>query len=155
MKGHDRKQAGFTLIEVVAVLILTSLTFVFAGMLLVTSTGVFISNMEAAEDSQKIQVAMNRLVKELTYAGVGTVAITDGRTVVWTSSHPERLGEVQTATWDGTAGSDLTLGGAVLLDNVSTFAVASPSADTITITLQSARSAGVAHTTTLHPRYDL
>lgn len=51
-------------------------------MLLVTSTGVFFSNKEAAEDSQKIQVAMNRLVKELTFAGAGTVAVTDGRTVV-------------------------------------------------------------------------
>ncbi len=156
MKCHHRNRAaGFTLIEVVAVLILTSLAFVFTAMLLVTSTGVFISNKEAAEDSQRIQVAMNRLVKELTYAGAGTLVVPDGRTVQWTSRHPERFGEAQTATWDGNSGSDLTLQGAVLLDNVSAFTVSSPTPAGITITMRSTRSSGVAHTTTVHPRYDL
>ena len=158
MKGHHRKknarQNGFTLIEVIAVLILSSLIFVFTAMLLVTSTGIFISSKEAAEDSQKIQAAMNRLVKELTYAGIGTVVVTNGRTVSWTSRHPERFGEVEAATWNGTSGTNLTLQGAALLDNVGTFSVSS-TADTITITLRSARSAGVGHTTTFHPRYDL
>jgi prepilin-type N-terminal cleavage/methylation domain-containing protein len=158
MKGHHRKQNGkqngFTLIEVIAVLILTSLVFVFAAMLLGTTTGIFISSKEAAEDSQKIQVVMNRLVKELTYAGAGTVVVTNGRTVRWTSRHPERFGEGETVTWDGTSGTNLTLKGAALLDNVGAFSVSS-TADTITVTLRSARTAGVGHTTTVHPRYDL
>lgn len=155
MKCHHGNRNGFTLIEVIAVLILTSITFVFAGMLLVTSTEVFISNKEAVEDSQKIQVAMNRLVKELTYAGAGTVVVDEnGRTVQWTSRHPDRFGEVETATWNGTSGTNLTLQGVALLDNVSVFTVAS-TVDTITITLRSTRSAGVAHTTIFHPRYDL
>jgi prepilin-type N-terminal cleavage/methylation domain-containing protein len=153
---HYQNRAGFTLIEVVAVLILTSLAFVFAAMLLVTSAGVFISNKEAVEDSQKIQVAMNRLVKELTYAGAGTVVVTSGRTVQWTSRHPDPdwFGVAETATWDGTSGSDLTLQGTALLDNVGVFTVSS-TAGTITITLRSTRSDGVAHTTIVHPRYDL
>ena len=154
MKPHYQYRAGFTLIEVVAVLILTSLALVFVGMLLVTSVGVFISNKEAVEDSQKIQIAMNRLVKELTYASAGTVVITNARTVQWTSRHPDRFGEAETATWDGTSGSNLTLQGAALLDNVSIFTVTS-TVDTITITLRSTRSAGVTHTTIVHPRYDL
>jgi hypothetical protein len=135
-------------------LILTSLVFVFAAMLLGTTTGIFISSKEAAEDSQKIQVVMNRLVKELTYAGAGTVVVTNGRTVRWTSRHPERFGEGETVTWDGTSGTNLTLKGAALLDNVGAFSVSS-TADTITVTLRSARTAGVGHTTTVHPRYDL
>jgi hypothetical protein len=139
---------------VIAVLILTSLVFVFAAMLLGTTTGIFISSKEAAEDSQKIQVVMNRLVKELTYAGAGTVVVTNGRTVRWTSRHPERFGEGETVTWDGTSGTNLTLKGAALLDNVGAFSVSS-TADTITVTLRSARTAGVGHTTTVHPRYDL
>ncbi len=154
MKTNCQNRAGFTLIEVAAVLLLTSLALVFAAMLLVTSTGVFISNQEAAEDSQKIQVAMNRLVKELTFAGAGTVVVTSGRTVQWTSRHPERFGEVETVTWNGTSGSDLTLQDVALLDNVGLFAVSS-TVDTITLTLRSARSDGVAHTMIVHPRYEL
>jgi len=153
MKTHCPNRAGFTLIEVIAVLALSGIALVFTAMLLVTSTKVFISNKGAAEDSQKIQVAMNRLVKELTFADAGTVGVTDGRTVQWTSSHPDRLGEAETATWNGTSGSSLTLQGAALLDNVSVFAVSS-TADTITITLRSTRSDGVSNTTMIHPRYD-
>lgn len=150
---HKRNPSGFSLIEVIAVLVLSSLVLVFAAMLLVTSTGIFVSNKEAADDSQKIQVAMNRLVKELTFAGAGTVSVPDGRTVQWTSVHPERFGESETATWDGTTGSNLTLQGTVLLDNVDLFAVSSTT-DTVTITMRSTRSAGVTHSTIVHPRYD-
>ncbi|MFT6239102.1 MAG: prepilin-type N-terminal cleavage/methylation domain-containing protein [Akkermansiaceae bacterium] len=153
MKTHFENRAGFTLIEVVAALVLTGIVLAFTAMLLVTSTKIFISSKDAAEDSQKIQVAMNRLVKELTFASAGTVVVTDGRTIQWTSSHPDRVGEAETATWDGTSGSNLTLQGAALLDNVSLFTVSS-TADTITITLRSTRSEGVSNTTIIHPRYD-
>ena len=153
MKTHYQNRAGFTLIEVVAVLVLTGIVLAFTAMLLVTPTKLFISNRDAVEDSQKIQVAMNRLVKELTFADAGTVVVTDGRTVQWTSSHPDRFGEAETATWNGTSGSNLTLQGAALLDNVSVFTVSS-TADTITITLRSTRSEGVSHSTIVHPRYD-
>ncbi|BCX46866.1 hypothetical protein HAHE_07740 [Haloferula helveola] len=153
MRTRDRTCSGFSLIEIIAVLVLSSLALVFAAMLLVTSTGIFISNKEAAEDSQKIQAAMNRLVKELTYAGSGTVVVSNGRTVQWTSNHPERFGDAQTATWDGATGSNLTLQGAILLDNVDLFAVSS-TADTVTISMRSANSNGVTHSTIVHPRYD-
>lgn len=149
------RNVGFTLMEVVAVLVLTALALVFTAMLLVTSTEVFISSRNATEDSQKVQVAMNRLVKELTFASLGTVAILDGQTVQWTSSHPERSGAgAQLATWDGTPGSDLLLQGTPLMDDVGHFAVSS-TADSVTITLRSVRSPGVTHTTIVHPRYEL
>ena len=153
MKIHCQNRAGFTLIEVVAVLALTGISLVFTAMLLETSTKIFISSKDAAEDSQKIQVAMNRLIKELTFASDGTVVVTDGRTVQWTSSHPERVGAAEIATWDGTSGSSLMLEGTALLDNISLFTISS-TADTITITLRSTQSEGVTHTTIVHPRYD-
>lgn len=161
MNPSFQNRGGFTLIEVVATLVLTSIVLVFAGMLVVTSTRIFLDSKHAAEDSQKMQVAMNRLVKELTYAGVGTVSIPNSRTVSWTSHHPERFGEPGSVTWNGTAGSNLqfftsSLQGSVLLDNVSEFSISStPStSDTITVTLRSTRSPGVAHTMVVHPRYD-
>ena len=154
MKMGTDSRAGFTLVEMAAVLVLTGLVLVFAAMLLVTSTQVFINSMAAAEDSQKVQVAMNRLVKELTWARSDTVATPDGRTVEWRSYHPERIAAgTQVATWDGTSGSELLLEGRPLLDNVGTFEITT-SGDAIDITFRSARSPGVTHTTRIHPRYE-
>jgi len=154
MRKFSSSRAGFTLIEMAAVLVLTALALVFAAMLLVTSTEIFLSSRDAAEDSQKIQVAMNRLVKELTWARAGTVATPDGRTVQWMTYHAERIAAgAQVAVWDGTPGSDLLLQGTPLLDNVGAFVVSS-TADTVDITLRSTRSPGVTHRTIVHPRYE-
>ena len=153
MKISQQKKAGFTLIETVAVLALIALGVVFASMLFVTATGNYMTTKEAVEDGQKVQAAMNRLVKELTYARQGTVVVENTRSIQWTCDHPERAGEAGTVTWDGTSGSSLTLGGKALLDNVSSFAVSSTS-DGITISLSSADSNGITHTTVIHPRYD-
>ncbi len=151
--SRNQRAAGFTLIEMIAVLALTAIILIFAAMLLVTSVQVFITGMNAAEDSQKAQVAMNRLVKELTWARAGTV-VTDGPSVEWTSYHPERIAAgTQIASWDGTPGSDLLLEGRPLLDNVGAFQV-STTVDTVVISFRSARSPGVTHTTRIHPRYE-
>lgn len=152
-KIHRRHRAGFTLIEIVAVLILTSIALTFGAMLFVTSTQNFVASKAAMEDAQKVQVAMNRLVKELTYAGKDTVVVSNARSVEWTSHHPNRFGATVIASWNGTAGSDLTLQGIPLLDNVRLFRV-DATEDAITLTLQSTRNEGVAHTTTVHPRYE-
>ena len=68
-----RKRAGFTLIELVAALALSGMALVFTAMLLTISTSLYISSSHTMEDSQKFQVALNRLVKELTFAAAGTV----------------------------------------------------------------------------------
>lgn len=154
-----KNRRGFTLVEVISVLVLSGIGLAFMGMLFVTSTGIFIGSKQAAEDSQKAQIAMNRLVKELTFAGKNTVVVTNGRTIQWISRHPDRFGEPTTATWNGTSGSNLRLfttglRGYDLLDNVGVFAV-SMTSETITITLASSRSDGVQHTVTIHPRYEL
>ena len=160
MKIQFRNRAGFTLIEMVATLALAGVVLVFAAMLLETSTKVFINSKEAAEDSQKIQIAMNRLVKELTFAGAGTLVISDnGQTIQWTSKHPDRFGATGTVTWNGTSGSDLdfiTTGfqNSALLDNVSLFTVSTTAAGAVTITLKTRESDRIAHTRTFHPRYD-
>ena len=154
-----RDRAGFTLVEVIAGLVLSGIGLAFVGMLLVTSTGIFINSRNSSEDAQKIQVAMNRLVKELTFAGEGTVVVTNGRTIQWISRHPDRFGEPATATWNGTSESTIrlfttSLFGADLLDNVGLFEV-SLTVDSITITMASSRNKGVEHTVTIHPRYEL
>ncbi len=159
LQNNQRKRGtGFTLIEVTAVLVLSGIAAIVAAMLIETMFKVSIGNYSAVSDSQKIQVAMNRLVKELTYAEAGSVILTNSRTIQWKSDHPDRLDETTTVTWDGQTGSNLnfTKAGfqpAVLLGKVGGFTV-SKTAESITLTMQSERSMGVAHTMTIHPRYN-
>lgn len=153
MTSLRRPRSGFTLLEVVAVLALLSIALVFGSMLFVTTTGNYVATKDAVVDGQKIQVAMNRLVKEFTYADEGTIVITNGRTVQWTCAHPDRAGETGIVTWDGRPGSNLTLNGQVLLDQVNSFEVSSTT-DSISLTLNSSNSIGISHTSIVHPRYD-
>ncbi len=98
MRLQHKKPSGFTLLEMVVVLALVSLGLVFGSMLLVTTTGNYVSAKGAIEDGQKIQVAMNRLVKELTFARQGNLEFEDDHSVKWTSDHPHRFNEIITAT---------------------------------------------------------
>ena len=158
MKINMQRAKGFTLVEVISVLVLGGMALIFASMLFVTSTNIFVDSKNAAKDSQKLQAVLNRLVKELTFAKQGTVVVTNGRTIQWVSNHPDHLGQPATVTWNGTSGSSLRLFTTSLfsfemLDTVGVFQVSS-TADTITITLSSSQSEGVQLSTTVHPRYD-
>lgn len=141
-------------------MVLSGIVLVFASMFLETSTKIFIGGKNAAEDSQKIQFAMNRLIKELTYAEAGTVQIHNNRSIQWTSRHPDRFNAPGSVEWSGVSGSDLNftttgVSGAPLLDNVSLFSVSStPGSGGITITLKTRHGDAAAHTATIHPRYD-
>ena len=145
------RRAGFTLIELVGTLALSGMVLVFTAMLLSTSTNIYVNRNYLIEDSQKIQIAMNRLIKELNFANYGAVATPNSRTVQWTSAHPNRLGESLTATWDGTSGSDLYLEGVPLLNNVDSFSV-SNATGAITFAIRSTRSLGVVFSSTVYPR---
>lgn len=151
---RKRKRAGFTLIELVAALALSGMALVFTAMLLTTSTSIYISSSHAMEDSQKFQIALNRLVKELTFAAAGTLEASSARALQWTSSHPERMADSMVATWDGASGSELYLQGVPLVDNVGSFSV-SIAADPITVAVESSRSPGVQYSSAIHPRYEL
>ncbi len=148
---------GFTMLELVAVLALTAVGLVFSTMFIETAVKLTTSNRSAAEDSQKIQAAMNRLVKELSFTSMDTVVISgDGREIQWISNHPDRLGEACSVSWDGGSESDLTIktGNAPatpLLDKVGLFTVSS-TVKSISFTVASSRSLGVSHESTVHPR---
>lgn len=153
MISSRHHQPGFTLFEIVAVLVVIGLGLAFGAMMFTSITNNNFASKDAVEDGQKVQAAMNRLVKELTYAGRETVVVTGNRSIQWTSQHPERLGEVSSASWNGNPGSGLTLNGTPLLDRVELFLVSS-TADSITVTLSSSGSPGLKHTTVVHSRYE-
>lgn len=150
VKDKRSRRSGFTLIEIIAALMLTSVAAAFAGMLLTTSTQIYFRSRATAEDSQKIQLAMNRLVKELTWGNSSLTGVSD--TITWTSFHPDQPGLVQTASLDE-ASSELLLGGVPLIDGVAAFQVwRVGSTGAIQISLRSERVPGITHTTRLYPR---
>lgn len=102
---------GFTLFEVIAVFVLLGITGAFAGMMLSSTVKQFSLERDAAAMNQKVEVAMARIVKELTWARPDSVVVSDGdRTLRWESRHPTRSGEEQELTWNGVSGGDLLLG---------------------------------------------
>ena len=117
---------GFSLIEVIAVLVLMGILAAIAGLMLTSTVQRYGLEREAAANNQKLEVALARMVKELDWADWTTVQVQDaGRTLRWTSRHPDRVGDgQQTLTWNGTAGADLLLNSRALIDRVQSFAVA-------------------------------
>ena len=66
LKLKTASNSGFTLIEVIVSLVLVGVMAVVAGMGIVSATRAFIFAKDAAEISQKSQLAMNRLTKSIT-----------------------------------------------------------------------------------------
>lgn len=60
-----RQQAGFTLIEIIAALVLVGIIAVFAGMFLSTGMRGALLARQAEENAQKAQIALSRLSLEL------------------------------------------------------------------------------------------
>lgn len=148
---------GFTLIEIVGVLVLLGITGVFAGMMLSSTVQRFTQEKEAAAMNQKTEAAMARLVKELTWANPTSLSITNaGRTISWQSRHPERIGDgTQTLSWNGTPGSDLLLQGQPLLDRVDFFEIPDTvSGGSVTIKLRNTVQSTL-HSTLIYLRDDI
>ena len=122
-------QAGFTLIEVIASLVIFSLMFTIAGMGIVMAAKGYMITKESAHMAQKAQLAMTRMNREL-------MEITD--IIAKDDAQPyiiyDLVGERNALAQDGTTirlfsdiGSQTTLpamsNGDILVDDVSSFAL--------------------------------
>ena len=108
-------EKGFTLIEIIAVLILVSILAVFAGMGIVSIVeGFFFTKMNAAT-VQKGQAAIVRLDKE--FSNITSVSSGNAASINFTS-YKQGVEGTHVVSW---AGNDLTLDGDTLTDNVSEF----------------------------------
>ncbi len=127
MKSVMRKKSlnvkGFTLIEIIASLVI----LVIVGALVIISTiritQGFVFTKKNAETSQKGHIALNRLTKEFT----NIISVSSGSQTAInftrTSSSMNGNDVTQNISWTGISGDPLRLDGQKLVDNVNDFSL--------------------------------
>ncbi len=113
---------GFSLIEIIMVLILLGIMGAMAGMGIATFAESFVFSRQAAEISGKAQLTMIRLSKEFTH--IKTVAAASATSITYARSNDAGGTTNVTITWAGASGDDLTLNSDTLIDNVTSFSLA-------------------------------
>ena len=119
MKTRNKisSQAGFTLIETIVVLILVGIIAVFAGMGITSVMEGYLLTKMNAETTQKGQVALTRLVKELTVISSVDSGASSATTITFTS-YKQGIAGTHVVSW---IGDNLLLDGDILTDHVSGF----------------------------------
>jgi prepilin-type N-terminal cleavage/methylation domain-containing protein len=125
MKKIKSGEKGFTLIEVIATLVLVGITAAFAGMWIVSVVNGYLFAKTNASTVQKAQLAMTRLAKEFTAIDSIIPGSTTGIQITYTRPDPPPLTTSTQYTVSRT-GSDpgpytIQLGGNTLIDRVSQF----------------------------------
>jgi prepilin-type N-terminal cleavage/methylation domain-containing protein len=113
---------GFTLIEILATLILVSITGVLVGHLYAVTVGNYFAGVTSATRSQQHTVAQQRLIKEFNWAAPGSLTIAGGSSAEWQSRHPETgTGSARNLAFSS---GTLTLNGQILLTELQSFSIA-------------------------------
>lgn len=117
-KGFNKK--GFTMIELVTVIVIISIVGVLSGVGLVQIANAYLLAKKSAVAAQQAQIALTRLGKELSaiesISAATATSITYKR--IYTGSGP--LEQSHTLTWTA-ADQPLTLDGNTLIDKVQNF----------------------------------
>jgi prepilin-type N-terminal cleavage/methylation domain-containing protein len=109
---------GFTLIEVIASLILLGIMAVVAGLGIVQITKQYVFAQKAGETAQVAQVAMARMVKELALVRGTTTGTTAGLTSIYFYT-PSLTG--RSISWAGGSNSPILVNGQNMIENVTDF----------------------------------
>jgi prepilin-type N-terminal cleavage/methylation domain-containing protein len=119
--GKILSENGFTLLEIIVSMILAGIIVVFAGMGIISVVEGLAFTKQNAETTQKAQVAVNRLVKEISV--MNGVTTGNNKSISFTS-YKLGVSVGQTISWSGTTGDPLYLDSDVLTGNVSNFELA-------------------------------
>jgi len=117
MKCIIDSEKGFTLMEVIVVMILVSIIAVAAGTGLVQVVQGMVFTKMNAVTIQKGQIAMTKLVKEFNNINISAITAADDKSITFTSVK-NGVSSPHTVTL---AGSTITFDGDVLTDQVNSF----------------------------------
>ena len=115
---HDRR-AGFTMIELIAVIVLVGALTIAAGMVMIPMVNAMRVAQQNVDSLQKAQFALARITRELTT--VSNVVSGTARAMTYDTLDSTGQPHRHTLAWSGTAGEPVTLDGAPLTDDVSQF----------------------------------
>jgi prepilin-type N-terminal cleavage/methylation domain-containing protein len=113
MKSFFQNRCGFTLIEVIMVIIIISIMSVLAGMGLVQITNAYVFAKKNAVAAEQAQITLTRLTKE--FSAIQSISAATATSMTYT-----RAGTSHTLTWAG-ADQPILLDGDILMDKVNSF----------------------------------
>jgi prepilin-type N-terminal cleavage/methylation domain-containing protein len=117
MKKIINKQKGFTLIEIIFVLIIVGIMLAVGGLGLVQVVkGMIFTKMNAAT-TQKGQIAMTKLVKEFSNINISSITAANATSISFTSTK----NDVNSSHTVMLSGSTITFDGDIVTDHVSSF----------------------------------
>lgn len=117
MKMKPLNRRGFTLIELIAVLVILGIISVLGSMGLVEITRGFIFSKKNAAAAGQSQVAVARFVKE--FSAIQSIASATDKSITYTRTP----GETHTVSWTA-ENQPVTLDGDILIENVQSFSLA-------------------------------
>ena len=122
--GNNKNSTGFTLVEIIAVLLILAIIGVFGSMLVVSMVKSYQWADDNAHLAQKTQVALTRIAAELTYAQF--IEVEDDTTILYIAVYPgESIGDTtQSSGMISLSNGEIMLDEQyTLIDRVTRFAV--------------------------------
>ena len=154
--SRHRHSSGFTLIELIVVIVILGIISIFGTFFLVNMVKSYMWATDNAHLTQKAQVALTRIAVETAYADSASVVIT-GNTITYNATYPDEAATSNQIKLDSSDPGRLVLvrGGDdhVLTDRVTSFTVSEDHLDdgyfTVTLTMTGANNAPQTFTKTI------
>jgi len=119
MKNQRQTIAGFSLVEVLAALLLVGIMVSFTGLLLGPIVQTFVNAREATEIMHSSQLAMARMSREFTTTT--NVVSGDSLAITYDTLDSNGVSHRRNIAWSGSSGSALLLNGRMLIDDLKQF----------------------------------
>jgi len=153
----SRANAGFSLIELIAVMVIIGILAAVAGVSLTPIVKAFAATRTNAETAQKAQLAMRRMVEELTW---GKNFSAGANALKFQSNLPSKSNMTFVIAWESASGNlywDSNSGSGysrdLLMDQVVDFKITYPiGGNNVQIALTPAIAKNITYTAWIHPR---